>query len=108
MTTNFRESTQYKNWFFSKEEELVQIRQGTLQTNAHLLTSELREKGVQKEIEVLTIEEELATIRKNIAILSALCERFQFHLHVEGTAMIYFKRFLLYHSVTIYDITELM
>jgi cyclin H len=37
-----------------------------------------------------------------------LLKSFKFHLHVEATAMIYFKRFLLYHSIMQFDVNILM
>lgn len=36
------------------------------------------------------------------------CKKFKFPLHVEATSLTYFKRFFLYHSIMLYDVTHVM
>lgn len=36
------------------------------------------------------------------------CKKFKFPLHVEATAIVFFKRFFLYNSIMLYDITHVM
>ncbi len=55
------------------------------------------------DIPCLSVEEEYLTLQNNMEIMGQLCDRLEFSRQTEATAMIYFKRFFLYHSIMQFD-----
>lgn len=114
MTSKFTKSSQYKYWFFDSAEKLREIRnevnkaarERILSFNSPSVPSTKKKKAkTLKEEDLLNAEEELLLVSKNIQKISALCDRFKFPLHVEATAILFFKRFFLAHSIMEYDVS---
>ncbi|KAL0489956.1 cyclin H [Acrasis kona] len=114
----FNKSSQYKFWFFDKEEKLLEIRKAINSSATDRILSyksasppkegKKKKKDRVKQDDLLSVDDEYLILIKNIQKASLLCMRFNFPLHVEASAIMFFKRFFLGHSIMEYDISKIM
>jgi cyclin H len=97
----YRHTSQYRTWSFTVEEFQAKKYQ-TWKKAADTITAEIREKGLEDEVECLSLEEEDKLIRIYVSKVEAIAQLFHLPSQVRATAISYFHKFYLIHSVMDY------
>lgn len=95
----YRHTSQYRIWSLTPE-ELEKKRQETYNRAATATRKKLAEKGIsESQVDVLTYEEEQQLIQLYASKFPPLTETLQLPTQVKATALSYFRKFYLVHSV---------
>lgn len=97
----YRHTSQYRIWSFTKE-EFQQKKYQTWKTAADKITTAIHVKGLQDEVECLSLEEEDKLTRIYVSKVDAIARIFHLPSQVRATAISYFHKFYLSYSVMDY------
>lgn len=97
----YRHTSQYRFWSFTVEEFQAKKFQ-TWKKAADRITAEIQQKSLQNEVQCLSFDEEDKLLRIYVSKVEAIAQIFHLPSQVRATAISYFYKFYLNHSVMDY------